>query len=229
MKITVIYGQNHKGSTYHIARSLAEKLGGEITEFFLPRDFNDYCCGCTTCFLVSECKCPHYKKLAPITKAIDESDVFILASPVYVLHATAAMKNLLDHYGWRYMVHRPEEKMFKKQAVCITTAAGGGMSSALKDMADSVFHWGVPKIYKYGVALFELQWDKVSPERKRSIDKKLDSIADSIWKNRGHVKAGLKTKGMFTVVQMLHLVMDNKKDKGYWIRKGWLGDKRPWN
>ena len=33
MKITVIYGQNHKGSTYHIAHDLALKLNGEIKEF----------------------------------------------------------------------------------------------------------------------------------------------------------------------------------------------------
>ena len=37
MKITIIHGQNHKGSTYHIAKMLAEKLEGEITEIFLPR------------------------------------------------------------------------------------------------------------------------------------------------------------------------------------------------
>ena len=29
MKITVIYGQNHKGSTYHIAHDLDLKLNGE--------------------------------------------------------------------------------------------------------------------------------------------------------------------------------------------------------
>ena len=34
MKITIIYGQNHKGSTYHMTRMLADKIGGEITEFF---------------------------------------------------------------------------------------------------------------------------------------------------------------------------------------------------
>ena len=33
MKITVIQGQSHQGSTYHIAHKLAEKLGGEITKF----------------------------------------------------------------------------------------------------------------------------------------------------------------------------------------------------
>ena len=51
MKITLIYGQNHKGSTYHVARRLAEKLGGERKEFFLPRDFGEFCLGCTGCFM----------------------------------------------------------------------------------------------------------------------------------------------------------------------------------
>lgn len=39
MNIALIHGQSHKGSTYHVARILAEKLEGEIVEFFLPRDF----------------------------------------------------------------------------------------------------------------------------------------------------------------------------------------------
>ena len=51
MKITVIHGQSHKGSTYHIAKQLCDKLGGEVTEFFLPKDFAGYCKGCTACFI----------------------------------------------------------------------------------------------------------------------------------------------------------------------------------
>ena len=67
---------------------LADKLGGEVTEFFLPRDFGEFCCGCTNCFMKGEEKCPHYEKLDPITKAVDEADVLILTSPVYVYHCT---------------------------------------------------------------------------------------------------------------------------------------------
>lgn len=37
MKITMVNGQNHKGSTYHIGRMLADKLGGEVTEFFCQK------------------------------------------------------------------------------------------------------------------------------------------------------------------------------------------------
>ena len=41
MKTVIINGTNHKGSTEHIARGIAEKIGGEITEFFLPKDFGE--------------------------------------------------------------------------------------------------------------------------------------------------------------------------------------------
>ena len=62
MKIVIIHGQSHNGSTCHIARMLADKIGGETTEFFLPKDFGEFCCGCTRCFKESETKCPHYMK-----------------------------------------------------------------------------------------------------------------------------------------------------------------------
>ena len=124
MKIAMIHGQNHRGSTYHIGAMLAEKLGGEVTEFFLPRDFGEFCVGCNSCFMKAKEKCPHYEKLIPINKAIKEADVIILTSPVYVYHVTGPMKAWLDHYGHQWMVHRPDERMFTKQAVCISTAAG---------------------------------------------------------------------------------------------------------
>ena len=161
MKTVIIHGQSHKGSTYNIARKLAQKIGGETTEFFLPKDFGEFCAGCTTCFIKDEKNCPHFEKLNPITNAMDEADVIILASPVYVYHATGAMKAFLDHYGYRWMVHRPEERMFKKQGVCISTAAGAGMKSTNKDMADSLFFWGVAKIYKFGIAVAAVEWKSV--------------------------------------------------------------------
>lgn len=228
MKITVIHGQSHKGSTYHIAHSLAEKLDGEITEIFLPGDFGDFCVGCTACFTESETKCPHYKKLSPITMAIDEADVLIFASPVYVYHATGAMKALLDHYGWRWMVHRPEERMFSKQAVCISTAAGAGMKSTNRDMADSAFWWGVAKTYKYGVAVAETSWERVGEKKKQRVEKQISALARKISKKQGHVKPSFKTKLFFTVMRQMQKRGRNKADTDYWNAKGWTEKARPW-
>jgi multimeric flavodoxin WrbA len=229
MKITVINGQSHKGSTYHIGKMLADKLGGEITEYFLPKDFGDMCIGCTACILKSEQLCPHYQRLEKLTNAIDEADVLIFTSPVYVYHVTGAMKSFLDHYGYRWMVHRPEKKMFSKQAVCISTAAGAGTKSTNKDIADSLFFWGVPKIYKYGVNVRAMSYSRISDKTKAEIDKKTTDIANKIKAKNGRVKVGLKTKGFFEIMRMIqHKSGWNEADTDYWHNKGWDGKKRPW-
>lgn len=228
MKTVIIHGQNHKGSTYNIARILAEKIGGETTEFFLPKDFGEFCVGCTTCFMKDEKKCPHYEKLKPITEAMDSADVIILASPVYVYHATGAMKAFLDHYGYRWLVHSPEESMFKKQGVCISTAAGAGIKPTNKDMADSLFFWGVAKIYKFGIAVAATDWKKVNDKKKKKIEKATSSIAKKIIKNNGKVKPSLKTKGYFYLMRMLQKKGWNEKDIKYWKEKGWDKKSRPW-
>ncbi|MBQ8614136.1 MAG: NAD(P)H-dependent oxidoreductase [Ruminiclostridium sp.] len=227
MKITVIHGQSHKGSTYNIAKMLCGKLGGEVKEFFLPKDFDCFCTGCATCFN-DETKCPHYEKLNPITEAMDEADVIILTSPVYVMHATGSMKAFLDHYGYRFMVHRPEETMFTKQAVCISTAAGAGMGSTIKDMADSTFFWGIAKTYKLGVAVMETRWEKVKPDIKAKIDKKTTAIAKQISNRNGKIKPGIKTKGFFNIMSMMQKNGFNPADVDYWKEKGWTGKARPW-
>lgn len=228
MKIVLIYGQNHKGSTYNIGRMLAKKLTGDIKEFFLPRDFDQFCIGCTNCIIKQESLCPHYEKLLPITKAIDNADVLIFASPVYVFHATGPMKTLLDHYGYRWMVHRPEEKMFSKQAVCISTAAGAGMKSTNKDMADSLFFWGIPKIYKYGVAVRATSYENIDDKTKKKIERKTTIMANKINKRNGKVKPGIKTIGFFFIMQMMQKSSWNEADKVYWNKKGWTGKQRPW-
>ncbi len=228
MKTVIIHGQSHDGTTCHIARKTAEKIGGETTEFFLPKDFGEFCCGCIQCFKNSETKCPHSEKLSPITKAIDEADVIILASPVYVFHATGAMKSLLDHYGWRWMAHRPDGRMFKKQGVCISTAAGAGMRSTNKDMAHSLFYWGVAKIYKYGIGVAAVDWNKVSEKKKQKIEKATSSIANKIRKRNGKVKPGIKTKGFFNIMRLAQKNGWNKADVIYWKEKGWLNKARPW-
>ena len=229
MKITVIHGQNHKGSTYNAAKMLYDKLDGDVTEFFLPRDFNSFCVGCNNCFKKSEKLCPHYEALSSIASAIDNADIIIFASPVYVYHVTAAMKTLLDHYGYRWMIHRPEESMFRKQVVCISTAAGGGMKETTKDIADSTFFWGVAKTYKIGFAVREVTWNDVNEDIKEKIRKQIYSLANKIKKDYGNIKLSIKTKMLFYLMRKLHQKKKiTENDYNYWKEKGWLKDKRPW-
>lgn len=228
MKTVIIHGQSHKGSTYHIARMLSEKLGGEVQEFFLPSDFGGFCVGCANCFSKSEDCCPHYEKLLPIREAMDGADVIILASPVYVYHVTGPMKAFLDHFGYRWMVHRPEEKMFGKQAVCISTAAGAGMKSTNKDMADSAFFWGIGRVYRLGFGVAEISWNRVNAKVKQKAEKKTTAMAEKVKQRAGHVSPSVKTKLFFYVMRMMQKNGWNEADVCYWKDMGWLGNARPW-
>ena len=228
MKIVLINGTNHKGSTYHIARQLVDKLQGETTEFFLPRDFGEFCLGCTTCFVKGEEYCPHHSKIEKITKALLEADVIILDSPVYVYHASGAMKALLDHYGYIWMSHRPEESMFKKQGVVISTAAGAGTKSTNKDMKDSLFYWGVAKNYEFGIPVAATSWEQINEKKLKKIDKATTRLAKKIIKRNGKVKPSIGAKLFFAIMRLLQKNGWNPKDKEYWKEKGWTEKKRPW-
>ncbi|MBQ8296676.1 MAG: NAD(P)H-dependent oxidoreductase [Ruminococcus sp.] len=230
MKVVVVNGQNHKGSTWHAGHMLAQKLTSDedITEFFLPRDFSDFCCGCVKCFTESEERCPHYEKLHPITEAVDAADVIILTSPVYVYHCTGSMKAWLDHYGWRWLVHRPEEKMFSKQAVVVSTAAGAGMKSANKDMKDSLSFWGVPRIYTLGTAVMEVSWDGVKDSIKEKLDRRTAKLAKKIISSGIKKRASFKSRILFFAMSKIHAGSENGADGSYWREKGWTSGKRPW-
>ncbi len=228
LKTVMIHGQNHKGSTYQIANMLAKKIGGEVITYFLPDDFGEFCIGCNNCFMKSESACPHFEKLNPISNAIEKADIVILASPVYVYHATGAMKNFLDHYGYQWMVHRPNEAMFKKQGVCISTAAGAGMRSTNKDMSDSMFFWGIGKIYRYGIAVQAIAYKDVSWKIKRKIDKKTTHLARKITNRSQKISPGFKTRLYFYLMRAVMKKGWNQTDVEYWREKGWIAKVRPW-
>jgi len=211
---------------------LIEKIAkkeDQISELFLPKDMPEFCRGCAVCIKDSEKKCLDYLMyMKRITKMIDEADLLVFTSPVHVMHVTGALKALLDHYGYRFMVHRPEESMFRKQAVCITTAAGGGMKSTLKDIKDSLFFWGIAKIYTYGVAVAATSWEEVEKAKKDKIELEIDKIVLKLKRDTEKVKPGIKTKILFYIMRSMHKKGMNPVDQEYWKEKGWLEKERPW-
>ncbi|WP_458862699.1 flavodoxin family protein [Acidaminobacterium chupaoyuni] len=229
MNIVIVNGQNHRGSTHLVARELAEKVGGTITEFFLPRDFDEPCLGCWACFQTDMTHCPHYEKLRPITQALDEADLIILASPVYVFHATGQMMAFLNHYGSRWLVHRPEPCMFHKQAVCVSTAAGGGMKTTNKDLYDSLFFWGIPKIYQLGVAVRAASPKQIPEKILQKIHRRTDALAKKIRENQTPSTPALKARFWFHAVRLGHSHgLKIEPDYTYWEERGWHGKSRPW-
>ena len=230
MKTTIIHGQSHEGNTCMAARELADKVGGEIKEFFLPRDFDKPCLGCYTCFKKDLTDCPHYRELEPLITAINEADLLILESPVYVYHATGSMMNFLDHFGTWWMVHRPLPQMSEKQAVAVATAAGGGMKSTVQDMADSLEMWGIRKVYKLGFGVQALKPEEIPERIKRGIHKKTERLAKRIRNSADRRGCNGRAKKWFYLMRFAHKHFPPMEpDYGYWENNGWHKSGRPWN
>ena len=220
MNITIIKATNRKNSsTYNAAEYLVSRLGktDEVFEFTLPGDMPHICKGCYACLRGNEDKCGGYEYLKPINEALDKSQLIIFCCPVWCFHAPGQIKSFLDHYGFRWLVHRPNFDMKNKQAVIITTAGGGGMKSAARDIKDSMDYWGVPRTYVVKQSVWEYFWNDMPEKFKKSLKKKLDKTAVKILKNVENPKPSLKVKYLYKMFKTLHLTDKMWKiDNEYW-------------
>ena len=237
MKITVINGTEKHGVTYKMKEIFLEEFrnDSDITEYYLPKDCPNFCAGCTTCFLKDEHLCKDAEYIRKIEKSMLEADLLVFTSPAYVFHATGAMKAMLDHFGYRWMPHRPAKEMFGKRAVIITQCLGAGGKSAAKDIKDSLSWWGVSTIKVLSFNLMsDIQWDRITEKKRASFQKKLSSTAVKMhsidYSKPGHTKLLVKAK--FYAVRMMQTGLGKQNpeytDFKYWNENGWIGKARPW-
>ena len=231
MKITVIYGTNRteKSSTYNIAQQFLAELacGDLVTEFHLPKDMPNFCTGCFACFS-DNTKCPHYAYIKPIADAMQNADLIIITAPVYVFHAPGQVKALLDHFGYQWMGHKPNPRMFHKQALVISTAARAGMRHTVKDVQHSLDWWGVGRTYSFKKAILAGEWTEVTGKRKAAFAKEVRMTSRKIQRQQG---AGprLIVKIIFYLMRFVHKKYRfSESDAAYWEENGWLAGKNPW-
>lgn len=230
MKIVIIHGQNHKGSSCNMGRILAKKLTNEenIREFFLPRDLNHFCLGCYAC-IEDETKCPCYSEKKVITDALEEADLFIFTSPNYCLAPSGAMKSFLDLMFDCWMVHRPKEWMFKKRAAIVSSSAGASCGGVVKVIKNSLFYWGVPDIKSYSLPVHAKNWGETDEKTKRKIEVGLTKLANKLDSQKPP-RVKIKTKFMFFIMGKMHAAGwdSSPVEKEYWQQRGWLDKNRPW-
>ena len=208
MKITVINGTELHGITYKLKEMFLEPFKGkaEITEFYLPKDGPGFCIGCKQCFGGRNDLCKDAACIQKIEKALLEADLLVFTSPSYVMHATGAMKAMLDHFGYRWMPHRPAKEMFGKRAMIITQCLGAGGKSTAKDIKDSLSWWGVSKIKVCSFKLMsDIHWDKIPEKKKAAMTAKLVKAAEQMRRidYTRPARTSLITKLKFYAVRML--------------------------
>lgn len=230
MKIVLIHGQNHKGSTWNVANILLQNISceKEVKEFFLPRDLNHFCLGCYSCLEDRE-KCPFWNEKKIINDAIREAELLVFTTPNYCMMPSAPMKAFLDLFYTNWMSHKPQEEMFAKRAVVITTAAGAGAGKAGKLVAENLINWGIPEIYRYGIAVNAMNWKMVPEKKKFKIEKDMKRLGTKL-SNKSSVHVGLKTRILFWFYGGMQKADwgASSNEKEYWESRGWLDGKKPW-
>ena len=227
MKVVVINGQNHMGSTYHIGKMLADHLTNqdEITEFFLPKDLNHFCLGCYSC-MKDLSACPFYEEKKIIADAMEQADVLILTSPNYCMLPSAPMKAFIDLFYQYWLPHRPQSFMFRKKAVVISTTAGMGAGAVCSQLRRTLAYWGVPYIRKYGLAVAAASWKDVSDKKKAKIETDMSRLAVKVKR----AKAGSPSPFIQFMFNMMAAVKKSADDPeaSHWREQGWSDGKRPW-
>ena len=230
MKIVVIHGQNHKGSTWNVANILLQDITGEkeVKEFFIPRDLNHFCTGCYSC-LESRKNCPFWEDKKPINDAMKEANLLILTTPNYCMMPSAPMKAFLDLFFTNWLAHKPYEEMFKKRAVVISTASGAGAGKASKLVASNLLNWGIPEVITYGISVNAINWKMLPDRQKKKIEKDMKRLATKLSRKK-KVKVGVKTRILFWLYGGMQKANwgASPSEKEYWEGKGWLNGVKPW-
>ena len=226
MNITVFYatGRKEHSSTYQIAQMLIKEFleGGTCFEFQLLRDMPHVCTGCYACIHGQEQKCGGAAFMTPVLAAMEQSQLILFCAPTYVYHVPGQMKTLLDHFGYRWLVHRPDLSFMKKQAIIINTAAGGGMKGTVRDIKDSTDNLGIARTHCLSQSVWDYNWKDLPESFKRSVHRKVKHTVKKVRRCSRHLTPSFKVWCLFTFYRFLHKHGKmSPVDDAYWRNQGY--------
>ena len=236
MKITVINGNTHHGSTWHCMDLFRQEISKydevQIKEIVLPKDIPDPCVGCFTCFYKGEQACPHSEKISTVVAAMEEADLIIMTSPVYAMDVTGGLKILLDHLSFMWLSHRPNPAIFHKVGLTIVTTAGAGLSHTTKTMKNSMNFWGFKKVYSFKKVVAAMKWEDVTEKNKLKIQKRVAKQAKNIYLTVHRIdkmRHPIFKRIFFNIMSGMQKTNTwNPYDRSHWETQGWLSGSKPY-
>jgi multimeric flavodoxin WrbA len=182
------------------------------------------CRGCRLCFDRGEDACPLEDDLAWLTQSLLESDIIVLASPVYVDAMSGLMKTVVDRLAW--LCHRPG--LGGKLGFVLTTTGSADSGRAKASLAQALRFWGARSMGSLGI----LAGARLSPEGLEAARPRLERAA------RGLSRAALAGLGdrpgflallVFQVQRRAWLRQaEASLDLDWWSSRGLLERGRAW-
>lgn len=165
MKVCIINGSPRRnGNTAELLKPFRERLlqlGVEIDDIFLKNYKVRPCLGCYACQNVSsEYGCVQKDDAEEIWRQIGETDLLVLATPIYSWYCTAEMKALMNrHYALNKYYGSGQGQLIPRLSVALLTTHG------YKDeYANEPFETGIRRLCKH------CHWDYLGRYSARDID-----------------------------------------------------------
>jgi len=101
MKALVVYGspRHKKSASYHIGQNFANGLRRaevQVEEIMLSKQKINHCIGCFTCWTKTPGKCIHNDDMVNNLPKLQEANLIVFATPLYIYNVTGLLKNFLD-------------------------------------------------------------------------------------------------------------------------------------
>lgn len=188
----------------------------ENTDFeylFLSEMNLEFCRGCGVC--IEKKQCIIDDNLNNIIKIIDNNDLLLFASPVYVYRETALVKNFIDRFHYNHF----QPKYFDKFAVSLSVGAILGVNETSDYLDFNLRGWGFKVVDKLKVQVIEFY---KNTEYKNKIKKQISKLLTKIKKNK--LKITKKDLEIFKEHKYLINAYKNKYPETYkyWQENNWL-------
>jgi len=139
-KVFCLVGSRRKnGNTAYFIKNICDKLSPQNfeIEWGFPQDFRiDSCMGCNRCF--AETKCIYDDDINLLQRKTLESDILIIASPVYLHYMTGDLKLILDRFAWWAHTLRLQGK----PVVVLSTCSTNGTKTVIEPLSNLITYMG---------------------------------------------------------------------------------------
>ncbi|MFW9997236.1 MAG: NAD(P)H-dependent oxidoreductase [Candidatus Odinarchaeota archaeon] len=223
MKILAIIGSKRKRNTVNSVRLLENSLLSHTdcsVEYLFLKDYDlPFCSGCHQCLRKSEEKCQAYEVVNSLRMRMDTADGLIFATPVYLQHISAMMKNFFDHFA--YLEHRP--RYFDKPAIIVATSAGSGLKQTTSYLKKFTRAWGFHVIGEIKVKMIAYESSKYQKKVAKQVSILSRKMTDEI------TRKGLRSPDNseivdFRVRRLITLATRDSfpRDYEYWENRNWF-------
>ena len=103
----------------------AKESGAETEKILLNKLEINPCDGCNACFKSKNGACKYEDDFSAVKRKMEESNVWIIGTPVYWWGPTAILKAFID----RWYQHNIKKEFFREKIMILVIAAGGGSLS----------------------------------------------------------------------------------------------------